>query len=117
MRSIDKVALENLYQQYLVLKEILVDKLPPELIHKIAQIHFTQISGGDLGFALFRVLWLGSEAFIEDYLSIHTFTYAQVQDAFNRLAFMATDAKLCCNGLEVASENFLSTHEWQLRWL
>lgn len=117
MRPIDKVALEHLYQQYLALKEILVHKLPLELVYKIAQIHFAQISGADLGFALFRVLWLGSEAFIEDYLHLHTFNRTQIQDAFNRLAFMATDAKMCCNGLDVASENFLRKHEWQLRWL
>ena len=117
MQNLNQGQLESLYQQYLVLKEILADKLPPELLYKIAKLHFAQISGTDLGFALFRVLWLGSDALIEEYLNIHTFKQYQIQDAFNRLAFTGTDEMTYCNGLDIASENFLNKHEWKLRWL
>lgn len=117
MQNLNEFELEHLYEQYLALQEVLIDKLPLELVYQIAQIHFSQISGADLGFALFRILWLGSDALIEDYLRIHIFSTIQVQDAFNRLAFMGTDEKLYCNGLDVAVERFLIQYDHKLRWL
>jgi len=108
--------LELIYEQYLLLLEGLREKLPPEMIEKIAKIHFQQIHPEPID-AAHLVLWLGSEEFIHEYLRMHYFTPDELSKIFYGLAFRCTDRFIYSNGFREGVTKYFLKNEWKLRLL